>query len=200
MPPNPSPSRVTHEDLRKAAVRWLTNNQKCSVVLSEIVTAAGEIPDAIGWKYGHSYLVECKASRSDFHANGNKCHSRSGSGMGQRRFFLCPPEIIRSDDLLESDYGLLWLKESGRIQLVREALPRETDATHEIRMLTWIVFQLVLTALLMQNLEINCEVREANKDRMYVKVLQTVMSFLAPLPIIVVDPIVDRYCKERAVR
>ncbi len=131
-----SPSRITHEDLRKAAVKWLTNNQKCSVVLSEMVSSAMEIPDAIGWKYGHSYLVECKASRSDFHANDNKCHSRSGSGMGQRRFFLCPPETIKSDDLLESDYGLLWLKESGRIQLVREALPRETDATHEIRMLT----------------------------------------------------------------
>lgn len=127
---------MTHEELRKVAVRWLTNSMKCSVVLSEMVSAASEIPDAIGWKYGRSYLIECKTSRADFRANANKAHHRNGTGMGQYRFFLCQPGVITSDDLLELDYGLLWLKESGRIGLVREALLRATDSTKEICMLT----------------------------------------------------------------
>jgi len=127
---------MTHEDLRTAAVRWLTNTRRCSVVLSELVSAAGEIPDAIGWKYGMSCVVECKASRSDFYANANKPHSRSGSGLGRHRFFLCQPSIIVADDLLEMDYGLLWIKDSGQIRVVREALDRDTNATKEICMLT----------------------------------------------------------------
>lgn len=126
---------MTHEELRKAAVRWLTKSKKCSVVLSEMVSAAGDIPDAIGWKYGMSHMVECKASRSDFHANKNKPHERAQSGVGCLRFFLCAPEIIKVDDLLESNYGLLWL-ESGGIRLKKEPVARETNHRKEISMLT----------------------------------------------------------------
>ena len=126
----------THEDLRKAAVRWLTNSQKCSVVLSEMVSAAGEIPDAIGWKYGVSYLVECKVSRSDFKRNGDKCFIRNGSGMGCKRFFLCPKDLITIEDLAGSEYGLLWIGEGGHIRIHREAEIRETNSRKEICMLT----------------------------------------------------------------
>ena len=117
-------------------MRWLTNSKKCSVVLSEMVSAAGEIPDAIGWKFGFSYLVECKVSRSDFKRNSDKCFERSGSGMGRFRFYLCPKELIQAADLEDSDYGLLWIGESGNIRSIREAQVRETNATKEICMLT----------------------------------------------------------------
>ena len=127
---------MTHEELRKAAVRWLTNSKKCSVVLSEMVSAAGDIPDAIGWKYGFSYMVECKASRSDFHANKNKPHERVNSGVGCNRFFLCVPEIIKVEDLEGSDYGLLWLGESGVIRVKKEPTIRDTNHRKEICMLT----------------------------------------------------------------
>ena len=126
----------THEDLRKAAVRWLTNSKRCGVVLSEMTSAAGEIPDAIGWKHGFSYLVECKASRSDFHANKLKCHERGNSGMGSHRYFLCTPETVTVEDLAESDYGLLWIGESGNIRVKREPVTRETNSKKEICMLT----------------------------------------------------------------
>ena len=127
---------VTHEELRKAAVRWLTNSKKCSVVLSEMVSAAGDIPDAIGWKYGFSYMVECKASRSDFHANKNKPHERANSGVGCHCFFLSVPEVIKIEDLEDSDYGLLWLGESGVIRVKKEPTTRETNHRKEICMLT----------------------------------------------------------------
>lgn len=127
---------MTQEDLRKAAVRWLTNSQKCGVVLSEMVTAAREIPDAIGWKSGVSYLIECKVSRADFRRNEDKCFIRNGSGMGCRRFFLCPRDLITAEDLEGSDYGLLWIGESGTIRLVRQPETREGNARKEICMLT----------------------------------------------------------------
>src|SRR4051812_16335771 len=70
----------THESLRKFAVKWLSASQRCSVVLSELVSAAAETPDAVGWRFGSSILVECKVSRSDFHANKNKPSVRSERG------------------------------------------------------------------------------------------------------------------------
>lgn len=127
---------MTHEQLRKLAVQWLTNRKKCSVVLSEMVTAAWEIPDAIGWKYGHSVLVECKASRSDFLAQKNKKTLAGNEGMGNERYFLCVPEIIRPEDLSETDYGLLYAcNRPGGIRLVKEPLPREGNYRREISML-----------------------------------------------------------------
>ena len=87
---------MTHEDLRKRAVRWLTNTKHCGVVLSEIVSACSEIPDAVGWHGHFSYSVECKVSRSDFLRNGDKIHSRTGRGVGQLRYFLVHTACFRS--------------------------------------------------------------------------------------------------------
>jgi hypothetical protein len=126
---------MSHEELRKAAVRWLTNAKHCGVVLSEMQSAAQEVPDAIGWNAGFSILIECKASRSDFLRNEDKCVIRSGGGMGRQRYFLCPARLIRPEDLDDSDYGLLWLQESGHIRVAVEAPVRETDERGEIRML-----------------------------------------------------------------
>ena len=126
---------MTHEDLRRAAVRWLTSRKRCSVVLSEMTSSAMEIPDAIGWKYASSCLIECKMSRSDFRANGNKCFIRSGRGLGAQRYYLCPAEVITISDIEGCDYGLLWLIGDRRIKIVRDAPSRETDPHGEICML-----------------------------------------------------------------
>jgi hypothetical protein len=127
--------KFTHEQLRKSAVRWLTVTKRCSVILSELVSSAMEIPDAVGWKNGFSFLVECKASRSDFLANKHKCCIRSGRGVGNHRFFLCAEDVITTLDLEGEDWGLLWVCESGRIKLIKEAVHREPDHRGEITML-----------------------------------------------------------------
>lgn len=132
----PTPTKtVSHEDLRKAAVRWLTNNRHCSVILSELTSAAWEVPDAVGWKAGVSCLIECKVSRADFLVNKQKPTVRGGRGIGTQRYFLCVAGLINPIDLGDTDYGLLWLKEEKYIRLVKEALPRETNAHAEIQML-----------------------------------------------------------------
>lgn len=110
-------STITHEQLRKAAFACLRRqksnyNRKeenvgfgCSLVVSEVVSAAYEIPDAIGWRYGSSILIECKCSRSDFFADAKKIH-RLGTGVGQKRFFMTPPGLVKISELPDQ-WGLL---------------------------------------------------------------------------------------------
>ena len=89
-------------------VRWL--GRQCSVVLYEFATPADENPDVIGWAPGAgSVLIECKLSRSDFLGDATKTVRRNPrAGMGQRRFYLCPAELIQVKDLhftpLDSPY------------------------------------------------------------------------------------------------
>src|SRR5277367_3191348 len=111
---------MTHEDLVKHAVRWLTSSRHCGVVLSEISTAAKENPDAIGWQSHKSTLVECKASRSDFLAQRNKPCVRSNCLVGNERFYLCERSVIRPEDIEGTDFGLLWI-DGNRISLRRAA-------------------------------------------------------------------------------
>lgn len=129
-----------HEFLRRMAVRWLSGSQHCSVVLSEIVSYAAEIPDAIGWQSGVSTLVECKSSKSDFCANFNKPLCL----MGSFRYFLSTPDVIPEEyfdrkigeaDGSHHDWGLLWpkypLASYPRVQVIRKAIHRVTDHSQE---------------------------------------------------------------------
>jgi hypothetical protein len=127
----------THEQLRKRAIRWLTNTKHCGAVLSEIVTAAREIPDAIGWRAGWSYVVECKVSRGDWRANAQKMHEQTGGAVGRLRYILCPEGMIRADEATDG-WGLLWLVSEGRHSYVRErkaAEARESNLQAEVDLL-----------------------------------------------------------------
>lgn len=127
------PAPFTHEALRKRAIKWLTN-RGCGVVLSEIVALGSEIPDAIGWKYGsQSHLIECKVSRSDFFANADKCHVRADTGVGQYRYFLTPPGLLRLDELPDG-WGLLEA-EDNRVRVRKDPVLREPNREHETVML-----------------------------------------------------------------
>ena len=117
---------LTHEDLRKRALRWLTNTKRCGVVLSEMLGGCPEVPDALGFKGHFSYLVECKASRSDFHAQKNKIHERCARGMGQLRYFMCEPHTIEVADIEGTRYGLLWVSDAhGNVRQIIEPTFRE---------------------------------------------------------------------------
>lgn len=129
-----------HEFLRKCAVRWLIGHKKCSVVLSELSSSAFEVPDAVGWKYGQSILVECKVSRSDLHANQFKSHIRSERGVGKERYFLVPAGLISPEEIGSLEHcmgwGLLWLSASSQVRVKKESELRESSEISEIRMLT----------------------------------------------------------------
>lgn len=91
---------MTHAKLVDIAVGWL-RRYRCGVVLSEQACASGEMPDAIGWKKAcHSVLVECKASRSDFLADGAKPWRRNPqAAVGCERYYLAPQGIIALDEV-----------------------------------------------------------------------------------------------------
>lgn len=100
-------------------VKWLS--RKCSVVLYEFATAADENPDVIGWAMGAgSILIECKLSRSDFLRDATKTVRKNPRvGMGHRRYYLSPPEVIELTDL-PPKWGLLWVTK-GQVIVKREA-------------------------------------------------------------------------------
>ena len=88
-------------------MQWL-RSYRCGVVLSEQACVSGEMPDAIGWKRAcHSVLIECKVSRADFLADRCKpFRQKSDLGVGNERFYLMPPKLVRPEEL-PSGWGLL---------------------------------------------------------------------------------------------
>lgn len=97
-----------HDELVERAALWLA--VRCPVVVTELVSSGMETPDAIGWATsGHSTLVECKISRSDFRRDAHKAGRRLakyGYGMGDKRYYLAPKGMIDPDEL-PAGYGLL---------------------------------------------------------------------------------------------
>lgn len=108
---------VSHDTLVEAAKRWLWKEH--AVVVTEL-TSGMETPDAIGWNPRLSTLIECKASRNDFRADGAKFFRRNPEhGMGMRRFYLTPANLITPDELPDR-WGLLELH-GRRIRTIRES-------------------------------------------------------------------------------
>jgi hypothetical protein len=116
-------------------VRWLS--RQCSVVLYEFATPADENPDVIGWAPGAgSVLIECKLNRSDFVRDATKTVRKDPSaGMGHRRYYMCPPDLIQVKDL-PPKWGLLWAT-TGQVIVKREARGHpERNLPAEVQFLT----------------------------------------------------------------
>jgi hypothetical protein len=116
-------------------VRWLT--RQCSTVLYEFATACHENPDVIGWaSEADSVLIECKLTRADFLRDAEKPVRRNAcSGMGRRRYYLCPAEVIQIKEL-PPKWGLLWVT-GKQITVKREARGHpERNLVAEVRFLS----------------------------------------------------------------
>ena len=128
-------SGMQHSTLVAMGVRWLS--RQCSVVLYEFATAADENPDVIGWiPEAGSVLIECKLYRSDFLRDASKAVRRNPvAGMGHRRYYLCPPNVIQVKDL-PAKWGLLWAAK-GQVSVQREARGHpERNLAAEVRFLS----------------------------------------------------------------
>lgn len=132
VPPVRVKSVVSHPALVAVAARWLQRH--CSVVITELATI-GETPDAIGWKGTHSFLVECKISRADFLADGQKWFRQNQwQGIGQYRYYLTTPGIIKAEEL-PPKWGLLELTGEKVRTLVESGHHDETNHCQEISIL-----------------------------------------------------------------
>lgn len=124
----PDATSRKHAQLVDAAVDWLRRKYRCGIVLSEQYCATGEVPDAIGWKgMCRSVVVECKAARADFLADGKKpFRTTPEEALGCERFYLAPRGMIARAEL-PKDWGLL--EYAGREVNVIVKAPRKNLRT-----------------------------------------------------------------------
>lgn len=121
-------AEITHADLVQRAARWLRNSAvvdggydnpktgrpwrcaaRCAIVFTDHASSSREFPDAIGWFAGGSgsIVIEAKATKSDFRADGRKSFRRAQHrGTGAYRYYLTPPGLVSIDDVPEL-WGLL---------------------------------------------------------------------------------------------
>lgn len=99
---------MTHAQLVDTGAAWLKRAWRCPVVITELHTSAGEVPDVIGWdRMGRTIVVEAKCSKSDFASDRKKSFRRyPESGMGDFRFFITAPGLLR-DATLPVGWGLV---------------------------------------------------------------------------------------------
>jgi hypothetical protein len=134
---------VEHDQLVNIAARWLAN--RCSVVVTELNTVSGEIPDAIGWHGPHSILIECKVTRCDFKSDAGKFFRRCPEyGMGLSRYFLTPPGLVSVDEL-PPKWGLLEVK-GARVRTLRKSEGHAVDNRKEIAVLLSVLRRIGSTA------------------------------------------------------
>jgi hypothetical protein len=115
-----------HTTMCKRAAQWLRGTKGCNVAVWELTAACSEKPDAIGWHPYKSTLVECKTSRSDFLRDCKKHHKKTpGYGMGNYRYYMCPIDVIKAEDLPEN-WGLLYLV-NNKVRIIKEATEQESN-------------------------------------------------------------------------
>lgn len=106
-----------HQQLVTRGEMWL-KRQGFAVVATELVTGGtAEQADVIGFRSNCSAVIEAKASRADFLADGRKPHRIAG-GLGVYRFYLCPPSVIGVEDL-PTGWGLLHSAPRGVIEVLK---------------------------------------------------------------------------------
>ena len=112
---------MTHSELVVLAGKWLVR-QSCAVVVTEVTAGCSEQPDALGWyANGHSILVECKVSRSDFAADSRKYfRTQLDRGLGVQRYYMCPTNMIAESEL-PAGWGLLYVNDRLKVHKVKDA-------------------------------------------------------------------------------
>ncbi|MBI6727323.1 hypothetical protein YA0089_27285 [Pseudomonas viridiflava] len=75
-----------------------------------------EKPDVVSFRSNCSAIIECKTTRGDFLADAKKPF-RSSGGVGTYRFYLCPVDLIKIDEL-PLGWGLLYFDGKKVIEVV----------------------------------------------------------------------------------
>lgn len=126
-----------HDWLCRRAYHWLLTAGGCRWALREQGESNhGERPDALGWQINQrSILIECKATRADFHSDKKKPFrdpDRWKTGLGQDRYYMAPPGVL-TEALLPDGWGfmechqykVIVVKEPVKLQPHKEVLFNE---------------------------------------------------------------------------
>lgn len=144
-------NKITHDDLVKIAVRWLSRpwrnagtggHSSCAVVLSEMTSAVSETPDAIGFHSGCSTLIECKASVSDFKSDKAKRFRREPNmGVGVYRYFMVPTGLLEHETIPDG-WGVIEVGETGKTRVSVVSGKFDANVQAEKKMLISLVCRL----------------------------------------------------------
>ncbi|GGM25065.1 hypothetical protein GCM10009425_39870 [Pseudomonas asuensis] len=97
-----------HNRLTVLGARWLNRNGFAVVATELTCFGSREQPDVIGFRSSCSAIIEVKVSRADFFADSKKPERESG-GLGNYRFYLCPEDMIKPEEV-PPRWGLLYVK------------------------------------------------------------------------------------------
>lgn len=122
-----------HSALVLAAAAWL-RARRCTVVITDMVSGAGETADAIGFNSYRSTLIECKASRADFRVDQKKLWRYEGGGIGNERFYLAPVGLLKAEEM-PTGWGLLEMKPNGSVRMQKDAESRSCQKDREVSLL-----------------------------------------------------------------
>lgn len=119
---------LDHKSLCEVAERWLGKNKKQNLffpkypihVREMVCLNVSEIPDAIGFNYYGSCIIEVKVTHADFIADQKKPFRQNGDGMGNYRYYLCPENLINEDELPKG-WGLIYVSKSGRTKEIKKS-------------------------------------------------------------------------------
>lgn len=109
---------LTHKDLVESAYKWVLG-KSCGFAFKELKSFESECADVIGFgAWNHSILIECKVSRSDFHADKKKpFRANPEKGVGIYRFYCCPKDLLKTTDM-PPKWGLIYVDEKGKARCI----------------------------------------------------------------------------------
>ena len=146
----------THAELVKRAFAWL-KKKRCSIVASELVTGGVETPDVIGWHGIESILVEAKISISDFRADQKKIFRMAGRGMGMRRYYIVPSELLdKILPLLPEGWGLLVAQGRNSVRVERHSGYFENDLRRELLFMSSVIRRIAMREEPLKGINVRC--------------------------------------------
>ena len=117
----------SHDELSVIVAKWLKKHDQnilipnCATIAIDLKTLEQEKPDVIGWSGSCSILIEVKVSRSDFLCDSKKPFRKHPEiGVGQYRYYCCPYGLIKENELPEN-WGLLYLSDKNKIEIIKVA-------------------------------------------------------------------------------
>lgn len=117
----------SHDELSDIVGKWLKKHEQnilipnCATIAIDMKTLEQEKPDVIGWNGSCSIMIEVKVSRSDFLCDIKKPFRKHAErGVGQYRYYCCPYGLIKENELPEK-WGLLYLNDKNKIEIIKVA-------------------------------------------------------------------------------
>jgi hypothetical protein len=129
--------RASHDELSLIVAKWLKKHSQnilipnCATIAVDMKTIEEEKPDVIGWNGCSSIMIEVKVGRGDFLQDFKKPFRKYPErGVGQYRYYCCPNGLINESELPEN-WGLLYLNNKNKIEIIKVAEIQKTNVIAE---------------------------------------------------------------------